>query len=314
MKHEQWEPAVVIDTDPGIDDVVALALAARSPELDIVAVTTTYGNARLETTTRNAREVLRLAGRSDITVWPGADKPLQRPLVTAPKTHGESGVGYAPVPAAAGDEEPDEHVLLRLFDSLAEPITLITLGPLTNLAHALAGESALVRARVRRHIGMFGTVHERGNADRWADFNSWCDPEAADRVLRAELNTLMVGLDVTRRMVLEAHTVRRFASSSDPLVSWLGRALQFYVEFHASRGRLNGCVVNDVLTLGELLSPGLLTTADLRLHVDLDDGENRGRTSEGDAGTMTATAMQVDVARMRRLLRRVFGNDWIGGR
>ncbi len=157
---------------------------------------------------------------------------------------------------------------------------------------------------------MFGNIGERGNTNRWADFNAWCDPEAAAHVLQAGLPTTMVGLDVTRRMTLSAREVERLAASNDPLVAWLGQALAFYVEFHRRQERLDGCVVNDVLTIGELLSPGLLTSKTLPLSVDLDDGDHRGHTRERGGGVRTAVALGVDVARMRALLRRVFRDGW----
>lgn len=311
MPASQSSLPVVIDTDPGIDDVVALALAARSPELEVAAVTTTYGNATLDATTRNARVVLELAGRADITVRPGADRPLMREPVTAPETHGPSGVGYAPVPEAR-PVVADPTVLLDVLAAIDEPVTLVTLGPLTNLAHALEADAQMVRFRVSGHLGMFGNIHERGNTNRWADFNAWSDPEAARAVLRAGLPTVMVGLDVTRRMTVAGTEVARLADSADPLTAWLARALQFYVEFHCAQERLQGCVVNDVLPLGELLSPGLLTLAQLRLDVDLDDGEHRGHTVESPEGAITRVAVQVDIPPMRKLLERVFTEETHG--
>ena len=303
--------AIIIDTDPGIDDVVTLALAARSPELEIVAVTTTYGNATLARTTRNARYVLALAGRSDIPVIPGADRPLVRPLVTAPEAHGESGVGHAEPGGEAGPPScsalPAVVEALHLADA---PITLVTLGPLTNLAHALRTDPDLVATRVRRHIGMFGSLHERGNTNRWADFNAWCDPEAVAEVFGAELPTEMVGLDVTRRMTLDRAEVDRLGRSSDPLVRWLADALRFYVEFHSRQERLDGCVVNDVLTIGQLLEPHLLDFARFRLKIDTGDSEHRGRTLSDPAGAAIRVALDVDVNAMRRLLDRVFGDAW----
>jgi len=296
---------VVIDTDPGIDDVVALALALRSPELDVAAIVTSYGNATLDLTTRNARHLLEMLGRADVPLFPGAERPLIRALVTAPETHGPSGVGHAPVPPASA-VEPDPDALLRALDGCAGPAVLITLGPLTNLALALERGAPLLRRRVTRHFGMFGSLRERGNTNRWADFNAWCDPEAADRVLDAQLGTVMVGLDVTRRMTFAADEVAGLARSADPLVAWLGAALQFYVEFHRSQGRLDGCVVHDVLPVGELLAPGLLTLAQRRIRVDLDEGEHRGHTVEGPGGMPTAVALGVDIPRMRALLARVF--------
>lgn len=296
---------IVIDTDPGIDDVVALALAARSPELRIAAVTTTYGNAPLATTTRNARRLLALVGRHDVRVRPGADRPLRRALVTAPETHGPTGVGYADV-GPEDPVEPNAEALLEVLASLDRPVTLVTLGPLTNLAHAIARDSDLVRRRVARHVGMFGNLHERGNTNRWADFNAWCDPEAVAAVFDARLETVMVGLDVTRRMTYSAAEVAAFGASSDPLTRWLGDALRFYVEFHRSQERLDGCVVNDVLPIGELLMPGLLTLAEVSLRVNLESGEERGRTAESADGIPTHVAVAVDVATMRGLMERVW--------
>jgi inosine-uridine nucleoside N-ribohydrolase len=297
---------IVIDTDPGIDDVVALALALRSPELRVIALTTSYGNAPLEATTRNARHLLDLLGRSDVPIHPGADRPFQRGLVTAPETHGESGVGYAPVPPVA-PVAPHPEILIDVLADLDQPVTLVTLGPLTNLARAVALDRGLVRRRVVRHIGMFGNIRERGNTNRWADFNAWCDPEAADMVLRAGLDTVMVGLDVTRRLTFSRTAVERYAESTDDLTSWLAHALRFYVEFHRRQERLDGCVVNDVLPVAELVAPGVLTLAQLSLIVDLEESEHRGHTREAAEGAMTAVALAVKTDRVHDLLTRVFG-------
>ncbi len=307
---------VVIDTDPGIDDVVTLALAALSPTLRIAAVTTTYGNATLESTTRNAKEVLRLAGRSDIEVMPGSHRPLVKELVTAPEAHGSTGVGNAPVPPANRLETPNDNVLADVLAQQPEPVTLVTLGPLTNLARALEHDAATVVHQVRRHVGMFGSIHERGDTNRWADFNAWCDPEATDIVLKAGLDTLMVGLDATRRMLIGALEVKRLTESPNSLVQWLGLALQFSVEFHVKHRRQEGCVVNDVLTIGELLAPGLLEVSDLDIAVDLDEGPNRGHTREQSDGSSTKVALDLDLPIMRQLLSRLFcnrlGDDYVG--
>lgn len=299
---------VVIDTDPGIDDIVTLALAARSPEINVVAVSTTYGNATLNLTTRNARAALALAGRGDIPVFPGSGCPRTRPLVTAPETHGETGVGYAPV-AEPGPTAPRPTVLVSILEAVPPPITLVTLGPLTNLAAALDEDAGLVMDRVRHHVGMFGSINERGNTNRWADFNAWCDPEAADVVIRSGLRTHMVGLDVTRRMTLSAAEVERLGRSPHTLTRWLAAAMQFYVEFHRSQERLDGCVLNDVLTIGELLVPGMLTYERMRVSVDLDESEHRGHTRRAGSHALHV-AMSVDTNRMRQLLSRVLGRGW----
>lgn len=295
---------IVIDTDPGIDDVVAVALALRSAELRVIALTTSYGNAPLAVTTRNARHLLDLLGQSDVPIHPGADRPLERDLVTAPETHGESGVGDAPVPPAV-PIDPQPEVLTEVLANTDRPVTLVTLGPLTNLARAVARDRDLVRRRVVRHIGMFGNIRERGNTNRWADFNAWCDPEAVDIVLRAGLHTVMVGLDVTRRLTFTRTAVERYAASTDDLTRWLAHALRFYVAFHRHQERLDGCVVNDVLPVAELVEPGTLTLAQLSLTVDLEEGEHRGHTRETTTGLPTAVALAVKTDRVHDLLTRV---------
>lgn len=297
--------ALVIDTDPGIDDVVCLALAARSPEVQVVAVTTTYGNATLSHATRNATTVLGLVGRPDIPVRPGADRPLARPLATGTAMHGPSGVGYAPV-AAAPPVAPNPAALLDVLVSAAQPVTLLTLGPLTNLAHAFDRDAPAVRRAVRRHIAMLGAFAQRGAPERLADFNAWADPEAADSVLSAGLPTTLVPLDVTRRFTLGADHVAAWAAAADPLTRWLGAALRYYVEAHRAARGLDGCVLHDVLTLGEVLAPGLLSLAHRRIGVDLDADERRGHTRERENGVRVQVATGVDVARLRSLLGRVF--------
>ncbi len=295
---------LVIDTDPGIDDAVTLALAARSPEVEVVAVTTTFGNAALQETTRNARAILALAGRPDIPVHPGSDRPLARRPATGAAMHGPSGVGYAvvtPAPAVP----PDPVALLRVLRSMDAPVTLLTLGPVTNLAHALDRDAAAVRRAVARHIAMLGALVERGAPDRFADFNAWADPEAARQVLLARLPTVLVPLDLTRRMALRAEQVARLAASADALTRWLAAALEFSVEAHRAVRGVDGCTVNDVLTLGEVLAPGLLTLAERRIVLDLDDGERRGHTRERENGVPVQVATDVDVKRMRALLARV---------
>jgi pyrimidine-specific ribonucleoside hydrolase len=301
---------VVIDTDPGIDDLVALALALRSPNLEIAAVTTTYGTATLESTTRNARELLCLAQRSDIPVRAGRDRPLVRDLATAPQTHGITGAGYAKVPApVVSDGQQNSRVLLEVLAQCPHPIVLVTLGPLTNLALALRQGGELVRSQVALHVGMFGNLARQAHLHRWADFNAWCDPEAADEVLRAGINTLMVGLDVTQKVVIRPHEVRAMASSRDALARWLGEALRYYLEAQERRGQEQGCAVHDAVVVGEVLSPGLLQLAEHRLLVDLDNGVHRGHTRLHSAGHKTRVAVGVDQDRMHTLLAHLFGDD-----
>ncbi|MFZ5624567.1 MAG: nucleoside hydrolase [Gemmatimonadota bacterium] len=297
---------VIIDTDPGIDDCLAILLALASPEVDVRALTIVYGNTTLANATRNAREIARRA-RSDVAIHPGADRPLERPLEIAAETHGESGLGYAAVPAATR-VTPNPLALLEALEHERRPVTLVSLGPLTNLALALRHDAALVRDRLAAHVAMAGNLRTAGNTTRYSEFNVWCDPEAAAEVHAAGLGTAWVGLDVTRRVVLDAHEVEALGSGEpEEHRSWLRDALRFYVDFHRHREGLDGCVVNDPLLIAGLIRPGIIRYADVPMRVRLADDDERGRTAMDATGPAARCAVDVDAAAALDLLReRVF--------
>jgi purine nucleosidase len=273
---------LVIDTDPGIDDVLALLLAARWPRADLRAVTVTFGNTTLDFAVRNARLALRRAGHGAL-VLQGADRPLVRDLITAKETHGTEGIGdlTGPPPEPV---PPSSSALRDALRAVGEPVTLVTLGPLTNLAHALLLDPDLVHARVARHVMMGGNLDAAGNTGPHSEFNVWCDPEAADAVLQARLGTEMVGLDVTRQLVLPAAAVHRLATHDDPDAQWLGRLLGFYVRFHHEYEGLHGAVINDPLAVALALEPTWGWAEPVPVRVDRSEGELRGRTARGGAG------------------------------
>ncbi|OLC95642.1 MAG: nucleoside hydrolase [Gemmatimonadetes bacterium] len=291
---------VIIDTDPGIDDCLALLLALKSPELDVRGISISYGNTVIEHAWRNAVEILRRAGqRRPLAV--GARRPLKRPLVTARDTHGDSGLGYAAVPRA-GSVLDFAKTLEQLLAAQTEPVTLVTLGPVTSLALVLRREPELVRAKVARHVAMAGCFRVKGNTTPHSEFNAWCDPEALDIVVRAGLGTELVPLDVTRQIVVTSEEVARLGQSSDDAGRWLHDALRFYVEFHRRRERLDGCVVNDILPIAALVRPEVMALRPSRVAVILDDGDDRGRTRGDKAGPEIAVAEQVRPDLVRQLL------------
>jgi inosine-uridine nucleoside N-ribohydrolase len=302
---------VIIDTDAGIDDALALALAALSPELNLTAVTTTYGNATLTETTQNARHVLRLAGRHHIPVQPGAARPLRRSF-TPPETHGPAGAGFACVPRPeAGQYVPNPLVLAQVLEKATEPVVLVTLGPLTNLANALSTAEEVVRETLSAHVAVLGTSNARGARDRAADFNAWADPEAAHQVVQSGLPTQAIGLDVCRRVLLTSGAVQALANSHEPLVRWLGEALRFAVESHRARFGVDGCYPNDALAIASLVHPDLLDFETRLVRVNLDEGDERGHTTEAATGSPLQMAARIDAKRSRRLLGRVFGTAWL---
>jgi inosine-uridine nucleoside N-ribohydrolase len=301
---------VVIDTDPGIDDVLALLLAARWPHADLRAVTVTYGNTTLDLAVRNAQLALARAG-SGALVLQGADRPLERPLITAKETHGTEGIGdlTGPVPDPVS---PSASALRDALRAAGGPVTLITLGPLTNLANAVLLDADLVRARVTRHVMMGGNLEAAGNTGPHSEFNVWCDPEAAATVFRAGLMTEMVGLDVTRQLVLPAAAVHRLAHHDDPEAQWLGRLLGFYVRFHHDYEGLAGAVINDPLAVALALEPRWGWAEPVPVRVDLSDGELRGRTARGAIGDPEVRVYRrFDHAQLHALLlEHVFGR-WL---
>jgi len=301
---------VIVDTDPGIDDALALLLAARWPRCALVAVTTSYGNTTLDYATRNARLVLGRAGL-DVPVLPGSERPLERDLVTARETHGPEGIGdhqEGPPPAVT----PSAAALIAALRLAPTSVVLITLGPLTNLASALRRDPDLVRSKVSRHVAMAGNIAAPGNTGPHSEFNVWCDPEAAAAVLGAGLNTELVGLDVTRQLFIPAAAVTKLATSGDPAARWIGRLLGFYVRFHEQAEGLAGAVINDPLAIALAIEPSWGRSERYHLRVDLGSGPERGWTAvDGQGATPVVTYVSFDAPEVHQLLvRHVFG-PWL---
>ena len=291
---------VVIDTDPGIDDSLALLLALASPELDVRGISVSYGNTVVENAHRNAVEVVRRAGKR-VPLAMGARRPLKRALAVALETHGVSGVGDAKVPPA-GSVIDFMRPLEKLLAEQPEPVTLVTMGPITSLAVALKRAPEVVREKVSRHIAMIGNLEARGNTTPFSEFNAWCDPEALAQVLAAELPTDVVTLDVTRELVVTGSEVGALSRVEDPQAQWLSGALSFYHRFHQQYEGLDGCVVNDVLVIAALIDPSVLTFQPSRLAVSLEDGDERGRTQVDMEGWKARVATSVKTEAVRQML------------
>lgn len=266
---------VLIDCDPGQDDAIALLLALASPELDVVGVTTVAGNQTLEKTTANALSVLELAGRADVPVAAGAERPLVRDLVTAADAHGETGLDGPDLPAARATPLP--HAVQFLADQAvqAPPKSLIALGPLTNVALLLADHPGAA-GELERIVLMGGAIAE-GNMTASAEFNVWVDPEAADRVFSSGLDVTMVGLDVTNRAVLTpAHA--DLLRGTGPIGAAVAAMLDFYGGFYRRAYQHGGCPIHDAVAVAHVVRPGIVETLDRRVDVDLSSGLCRGRT------------------------------------
>jgi len=274
--------AIVLDCDPGHDDAVAILLALASPELELVGVTTVAGNQTLEKTTANALRILEFAGRGDVPVAEGADRPLVRDRDVAAHVHGESGLDGPELPPPAGAP-----VAAHAVDFIAETIrarhgnvTLVPTGPLTNVALLLALHPD---ARPERIVLMGGSIGE-GNRTPAAEFNIWADPEAAKRVFASGLDVTMIGLDVTHQaLVTPGDTERlRAAGRAGTLVAEL---VDFYSRFHQERyAELGGSPMHDPVAVAHVAVPGLVQTAPAFIDVDCGWEQGRGRTNVDTRG------------------------------
>jgi inosine-uridine nucleoside N-ribohydrolase len=266
---------VLLDCDPGHDDAIALLLALASPELELLGVTTTYGNQTLEKTTANALRVLDLADRHEIPVAAGADGPLERPLTVAAHVHGESGLdGPTLPPPSRGPTAQDavDFMIERLVSS-ARPVTIVPTGPLTNVARLLdrtGGEN------VERIVLMGGAIAE-GNMTPAAEFNIWADPEAAQLVFRSGLDVTMIGLDVTHRALVTPPVAERLRRTGSVGV-FVAELVEFFTLFHERTYGWNGAPIHDAVAVAQVLRSELVETRFRNVEVELESELCRGRT------------------------------------
>ena len=294
---------VIIDCDPGIDDAFALALAARSRELDVRLITTVAGNVSLELTTTNARALVAALNRDDIPVAAGADRGLVRVKPSHRLVHGAGGLGGVELRAVPVCARPQRAIdeIARVLEA-AEPgsVTIVAIGPLTNVALLLALRPDL-EGRVARIITMNGSSGP-GNVTPAAEYNTWADPEAAQRVLTADVEIWLAELQVTRQATLDAESRARIGTGSR-----IGSLLTAMLGGYADESPGNVPALHDVVAVAALIDPGLVQTRAARVQVITDDGPRRGETviSCDEArtdGSSVRVAVALDVERLRRLL------------
>ena len=266
---------VILDCDPGHDDAIALLLALASPEVELLGVTTVHGNQTLAKTTANALRVLDLAGRSDIAVAAGADRPLLRELTVASHVHGDSGLDGPALPAAsrAPLDEGAVEFMVRTIAASPEPVTLVPTGPLTNIALLLERTGG---ANVARIVLMGGSIAE-GNMTPAAEFNVWADPEAAAAVFGAGIDTTMIGLDVTHRAVTTPALQERLRTTG-ATGSFVADLVDFFTVFHRETYGWDGAPIHDAVAAAHVIRPGIVTTIPCNVEVELESELCRGRT------------------------------------
>jgi len=277
---------VLVDCDPGIDDALALLLACASPELDLLGVTTVAGNVGVQQTTRNALRVLALAGRADVPVAAGAERPLvRRQKHRATAVHGADGLGgveLADSPSTV-DDRPAVRFMADAVRGSAAPVTLVAVGPLTNVALLFAAYPDEA-ARLDRLVVLGGSTGA-GNVTPAAEFNVWSDPEAAYRVLSdpglcRAVPTVLIGLEVTRATAVDRAGIDRLRSGG-PVGEPAARMLDYYLDSHAAALGRAAVVVHDAVAVAEVVRPGLIDTTASAVTVDCTDGPDRGSTRAG---------------------------------
>jgi purine nucleosidase len=262
--------SIIIDTDPGQDDAVALLLALASPELAVLGITVVAGNIPLHHTLRNARILRELSGHTAVPIFAGADRPMQRELVTAEDVHGETGLEGPVFDEPILPAEP-VHAVDFLIDTLrarpAGSVTLCTLGPLTNVALALQ-RAPDIAARIARIVVMGGARSEGGNVTPAAEFNIHVDPHAADLVLRCGAPIVMLPLDVTHRARTSPARIAAIEAAGGRCSRSVAQILRHYGRFHPERYGEHGTPLHDPCVIAWLLQPQLFTGREVHVAVE----------------------------------------------
>ncbi|WP_421281609.1 pyrimidine-specific ribonucleoside hydrolase RihA [Aeromonas taiwanensis] len=270
---------VILDCDPGHDDAIALILALASPELQVLAVTTSAGNQTPDKTLHNALRILTLLGRRDIPVAAGAPKPLARELIIADNVHGESGLDgpRLPDPAFAPQVMTGLELMAKCLRESPEPVTLVPTGPLTNIALLLAAHPEL-KPRIAR-IVLMGGAAGAGNWTPAAEFNIYVDPEAADMVFKSGVPITMCGLDVTHEAQVMDEDIARVRAIANPVARCVAELLDFFMIYHRDpKWGFAGAPLHDPCTIAWLLAPALFHGVECRVDIETQGAHTSGMT------------------------------------
>lgn len=269
---------IIIDTDPGIDDAMAIQLAFAHPEIRLVGLTSVFGNVHVPMATRNALRLVEMAG-ADTPVAAGAATPLTGPLKPpAYFVHGPQGFGEveAETPGRTADPRTAARFIVDEINAAPGEVTLVPIAPLTNIALALRLDPSIA-GKVARVVIMGGAAWTPGNVTPHAEANIWNDPAAGAEVFAAPWPITMVGLDVTERARATPEDLAELAEKAPVIGGFLNRAAQFYFEFHRSKGVFDGCYLHDPSAVLAVTNPDLFTTEAVPLRV-VTSGVETGRT------------------------------------
>lgn len=250
---------IIIDTDPGQDDAIAILLALASPEIDVLGITAVGGNVPLTLTEKNARKICELAGRRDIKVFAGASRPLVRPLVTAEHVHGKTGLDGPDLPEPTmplQKQHAVDFIVETLMREESGTVTICPLGPLTNIALALNREPKIA-SRIKRIVLMGGGFFEGGNTTPAAEFNIYVDPHACDVVLKSGIDVVFMPLDVTHKALTTAKRIAAFRDMGTSVGMAAAALLDFFERFDEEKYGTDGGPLHDPCVIAYLVKPEL---------------------------------------------------------
>ena len=250
---------IVIDTDPGQDDALAILLALASPELEVIGVTAVAGNVALKLTEKNARKICELAGKPGVKVFAGAIRPLVRPLVTAEEVHGKTGLDGPELPEPKMPLQKQHAVDYLVETLMSEPsgtVTLCALGPLTNVALALIREPQIA-GRIKQIVLMGGGFFEGGNVTPTTEFNIYVDPHAADIVFKSGISIVAMPLDVTHKALTTRKRIAAFRALGSKVGIAVAEMLEFFERFDEEKYGTDGGPLHDPCVVAYLLKPEL---------------------------------------------------------
>jgi purine nucleosidase len=271
---------IIIDTDPGQDDAVAILLALASLEFEVLGITAVAGNVPLALTEVNARKICELAARPDIKVFSGAVRPLARKLVTAEHVHGRTGLDGPVLPEPAMALQP-LHAVDFIVDTLmsrdAGTVTLCVLGPMTNIALALIREPRIA-SRIQRIVAMGGGFFEGGNVTPAAEFNIYVDPHAARVVFDADIPITLIPLDCTHQALTSRARVDKFRAMKNTCGPAVAALLDFFERFDEQKYGTDGGPLHDPCVMAWLLRPELFQSRDVNVVVECESELTMGMT------------------------------------
>ena len=272
---------IIIDTDPGQDDAVAILLALASPEeIEVLGITAVAGNVPLDLTKKNARIVCELAQKTEIKVFAGCDTPMQRPLVTAEHVHGKTGLDGPILPdpkMPLQKQHAVDFIIETIRTNEAGTITLCPLGPLTNIATAIE-KAPDIKEKIQEIVLLGGAYFEVGNITPTAEFNIYVDPEAAEIVFQSNIKITVLPLDVTHKALVTKARNDAFRALNSPVGKAVAEMTDFFERFDKEKYGSDGAPLHDPCVIAYLLSPGLFSGRHINVEIETQSELTLGMT------------------------------------